>query len=130
MWGDYRLGCPTRESAIRFANQGAPVRMYHFSRTIPALTALGPTHGTEMPYVFGTLSAPGAEDAALTDTMQGYWTRFAKAGDPNGSGALQWPAFDATTEESLGFDVPPSVLNGFRRNECDMWATIYDAAFL
>lgn len=129
VWGDYRLGCPTYESAQRFAKHGAPVWIYHFSRTTPAIAGLGPTHGTEMPYVFGTLSKPGADDATLSDTMQGYWTRFAKSGDPNGGSALAWPAFDDTSDKSLDLDVPPSVLTGYRRKECDMWATIYDAQF-
>lgn len=136
VWGDFRLGCPTYESAQRFAKHGSKVYIYHFEHSIPGLEALGPTHGTEMPYVFGTLSPTAAgsdaspsEDAALSDTMQGYWTRFAKTGDPNGDGALNWPAFDDATDESMGFDIPPAILTSYRRRECDMWATIYDAAF-
>lgn len=129
VWGDYRLGCPTFESAERFAKHGAAVRMYHFSRTTPGLEALGPTHGTEMPYVFGTLAKPGSDDVGLSDTIEGYWTRFAKSGDPNGSSALDWPAFDDTTDKSMGLDVPTAVLTGYRRKECDMWAAIYDAQF-
>jgi carboxylesterase type B len=124
VWGDFRLGCPTFESAQRFA------------RSIPGLEPLGPTHGTEMPYIFGTLSpaAAGGDaspslDAALSDTMQGFWARFATSGDPGGSGALTWPAFDDTSDKSMGFDVTSTVLTGFRRPECDMWASIYDAAF-
>jgi para-nitrobenzyl esterase len=130
IWGDFRLGCSTYDSARRFAKQGSTVYMFHFSRGIPGLEALlGATHGVEMPYVFGTLSNPPSEDASLSDDMQGYWTRFAKAGDPNGGSALQWPKFDETGDESMGFDVPTATLVGFRRTECDFWATIYDAAF-
>jgi para-nitrobenzyl esterase len=130
VWGDYRLGCTTYDSARRFAKNGSTVYMFHFSRPIPGLEALlGATHGVEMPYVFGTLSSPPSEDAALSEDMQGYWTRFAKAGDPNGGSALQWPKFDETGRESMGFDVPTSTLVGFRKTECDFWATIYDAAF-
>jgi para-nitrobenzyl esterase len=129
VWGDFRLGCSTYDSARRFARHGSPVRMYAFSRTIPGLEALGPTHGTEMPYVFATLPTPSAADTALSDSMQGYWARFAKSGDPNGAGALDWPAFDETTDQRMGFDVPSTVLKGFRRKECDFWGTIYDAAF-
>jgi para-nitrobenzyl esterase len=130
VWGDYRLGCPTYDSARRFAKHGSSVRIYGFARTTPGLEALGPTHGTEMPYVFGTLSNPGSADTSLSDTMQGYWTRFAKSGDPNGESAIDWPAFAETNDKRMGFDVPlPAVLTGFRRTECDVWATIYDAAF-
>jgi para-nitrobenzyl esterase len=129
VWGDYRLGCPTYDSARRFKKQGSSVYIYGFARTTPGLEALGPTHGTEMPYVFGTLANPGSDDMQLSDTMQGYWTRFAKSGDPNGESALDWPAFDETSDKRMGLDVPPAVLTGFRRTECDFWSTIYDAEF-
>jgi para-nitrobenzyl esterase len=129
VWGDFRLGCPTYESAQRFAKQGASVYVYHFSRTTPGLEALGPTHGTEMPYVFGTLAKPGSDDAALSETMQGYWTRFAKAGDPSGASAPTWPPFDDASDKSMGFDVPTQVLTGFRRKQCEMWESLYDADF-
>jgi para-nitrobenzyl esterase len=135
VWGDFRLGCSTTDSARRFAKQGAPVYLYHFSREIPGLEALDATHGVEMPYVFGTLVKPANADAsfdadvALSDEVQAYWSRFAKAGDPNGESALVWPKFDEAGNVSMGFDVPSATLVGFRRTECDFWATIYDAAF-
>jgi para-nitrobenzyl esterase len=130
VWGDYRLACSTYDSARRFAQQGSSVYYYHFGRTIPGLEVLGPTHGTEMPYVFGTLPDPGSDDTALTDAMQGYWTRFADAGDPNGEGALDWPVFDETSPQSMILDVPLAVQTGFRLVECDFWATVYDAGFM
>jgi para-nitrobenzyl esterase len=83
----------------------------------------------ELPYVFGTLSAPGADDTALSDSMQGYWARFARTGDPNGGGAPAWPAFDETSDKQMNFDVPSTVVSAYRRAECDFWSTIYDAAF-
>jgi para-nitrobenzyl esterase len=135
VWGDFRLGCTTDDSARRFAAHGAKVFAYHFSRPIPGLEGLAATHGTEMPYVFGTLAKPPtsdaaiADDTALSEAMEGYWTRFARAGDPNGGGAPAWPTFDDTSDKSMGFDVPSSVLTGFRRKECNFWRTIYDAAF-
>jgi para-nitrobenzyl esterase len=82
-----------------------------------------------MPYVFGTLNNPPAEDAALSDTVQGYWTRFAATADPNGEGALEWPAFDETTDQRMNLDISPAVVSGYRRAECDMWETIYAAQF-
>lgn len=129
VWGDFRLGCSTYDTARRVAAQGADVHLYVFSRSIPGLEGLGPTHGVEMPYVFGTLNNPPSEDAALSDTVQGYWTRFASTSDPNGESALEWPAFDETTDQRMNFDINPTVVSGYRRAECDMWETIYAAQF-
>jgi len=122
VWGDYRLVCTTYDSARRVLAHGSNVFMYNFARN-------GATHGFELPYVFGTLSNPGSDDANLSDSMQGYWTRFADKGDPNGESAIIWPAFDATNVSRINFDVPSSAITGFRRTQCDFWGTIYDAAF-
>jgi para-nitrobenzyl esterase len=59
----------------------------------------GAFHSDEIEYVFGTLdSRQGAkwrsEDYKLSELMQTYWTNFAKSGDPNSSGAAQWPAYN------------------------------------
>jgi para-nitrobenzyl esterase len=129
VWGDSRLVCSTTETARRLAANGASVYAYDFARPIPSLEGLGATHGVELPYVFGTLQNPGTDDAGLSDAMQGYWTRFAASADPNGAGALAWPSFNDTSEERMDFNVPSSVIAGFRSAECDFWATVHDAAF-
>jgi para-nitrobenzyl esterase len=129
IWGDYRLGCSTYDSGRRVTAQGVNTYHYAFARAIPGLEGLGPTHGVEMPYVFGTLPETAAGDAALSDSMQGYWARFVKTGDPNGDGAPAWPAFDEASDKQMKFDEQSSVVTGYRRAECDFWRTIYDAAF-
>lgn len=55
----------------------------------------GAGHGSEMEYLFGNMAADNrwdAIDTRISKQMGDYWVRFARTGDPNGSGALNWPA--------------------------------------
>lgn len=55
-------------------------------------------HGAEIRYVFDQLdqdSRPWSdEDRQLAARLAGYWTNFAKTGDPNGADLPTWQAFD------------------------------------
>ena len=80
----------------------SPVYRYHFelaalpSKYHPGTFAF---HSDDIEYVFGTLDTrPGEtvrpEDRKLSEQMMGYWTNFAKTGDPNGPGLPPWPKYD------------------------------------
>jgi para-nitrobenzyl esterase len=79
-----------------------PVYRYHFElRATPSKFHPGTFafHSDDIEYVFGTLDTrPGfvvrPEDRTLSDQMMGYWTNFAKTGDPNGAGLPPWPKYD------------------------------------
>lgn len=72
---------------------------------------LGPTHGAELPFVFGDLDKRAADwttgDRALAAIVQQYWTNFAKSGDPNGAGLPRWPTFDR--ERASVMDLGPEI---------------------
>jgi para-nitrobenzyl esterase len=55
---------------------------------------------------FGGSSGP--EDKLLSDLISAYWINFARAGNPNGQGLPNWPAFEEKEQETLFFDKTPS----------------------
>jgi len=80
----------------------SPVYRYHFELAAPT-SKFHPGsfafHSDDIEYVFGTLDTrPGSvwrpEDRKLSEQMMGYWTNFAKTGDPNGPGLPEWPKYD------------------------------------
>jgi len=84
----------------------APVYRYHFelaatpSKYHPGTFAF---HSDDIEYVFGTLDTRPEwnvrpEDRKLSDEMMGYWTNFAKTGNPNGEGLPNWPEYGKDNE--------------------------------
>ncbi|MEZ4222918.1 MAG: carboxylesterase/lipase family protein [Polyangiaceae bacterium] len=121
--------CPTRRLARALRQQGQTVYLYHFTRGIP-IPLLGGTkvwHGAELPFVFGNESfgfSPAGQDLTLSQNMQEYWTRFASSGDPNASGAIVWPEYDATKDEHLVLDTTIAKDSGLKSSVCDFWDSL------
>jgi para-nitrobenzyl esterase len=65
------------------------------------------------------LPNPGAGDALVSAAFNGYFSRLAASGDPNGGDALLWPAYDAALESHLAIAVPLATGAGYRAAECD-----------
>jgi para-nitrobenzyl esterase len=59
-------------------------------------------HGSEVRFAYGQLwrepRAWNKDDLAMEKQMLGYWTNFAKTGDPNGEGWPKWPVFDGAPD--------------------------------
>ena len=86
----------------------APAYQYHFARASRE-NALGAHHAAEIRYVFNNPNSFLVEnvvdsdevDVALEAAMIGYWTQFAKTGDPNTERLAEWPAYDQHTRAYL-----------------------------
>ena len=97
---------PARYLAALHEKNGAPVWRYYFGYLAEGDRAKAPGagHGGEIQFVFGNLGTFRGSTQTYTDADRGtaaalgaYWTRFAKAGDPNGPGQTPWPEDKADT---------------------------------
>jgi para-nitrobenzyl esterase len=127
---DLKFICTARKVARAAVNaQTEPVYRYFFTHVLDngsAVTkAFGAFHGLELLFVFEHLDAmgyvPSAGETALAGAIDGYWSRLAAAGDPNGQGAVAWPLYDATKDTFLQLDDAIMAGQGVRTQECDFW---------
>lgn len=110
--------CPARRTARATARAGLSTYLYGFEHIREGATASD--HGSEIALVFGQDDVAPA-DRALSDAMIGYWTRFAATGDPNGDGAVTWPAYDTTGDQHLELTDPIAARSGRESQKCDFW---------
>ena len=121
--------CPSRRVARGLTEAGAPVFRYHFTRPDDSglLALLGATHSAEITYVLGNddgVSGGVTQSQPLREQMQGYWTRFAATGDPNGDGATAWPRYDSASDPFLTLDLPAVAGTGLASEVCDFWDSL------
>ncbi|GAA1042401.1 hypothetical protein GCM10009557_68370 [Virgisporangium ochraceum] len=91
---------------------------------LPADFPAGASHASELPNLFevkgrGPVAGDRYTDGqrALADTMIGYWTAFARTGDPNHDGAPTWPR--GTTLRLAPGDVSTVDLDA--THQCRFW---------
>jgi len=119
---DIGFRCSVEEQLVWHARAGNNAFEYQFDHAPPSIE--GNTHWQDVPYVFGRLDSPqyNAADHALSETVQQYWTNFARTGDPNGPGLPNWPRFDAASRRYLSFGDEGAVAKeGLRRQFCDLF---------
>lgn len=120
--------CDARRVARQHSAAGNATYEYHFTRAFQWIyPGLGAFHSAELPFVWGNPFAfipIKPEEEPLSKAIQGYWTRFAKSADPNGTGAIQWPAYKADTDSHLKLDLQIAAGTGLRKDACDFWDTL------
>lgn len=101
---DALYGWTTQRLGVKQAAIGQPAFLYLFDHGYRAADAAGlhAFHGSELPYMFGTIWETSAnwpaiprtrEERAFSDAMVDYWASFARSGQPEAAGAPRWPAF-------------------------------------
>jgi carboxylesterase type B len=55
----------------------------------------------------------------LSKKMMDYWVNFAKTGNPNGQGLVDWPAYNSTSDLNLEFADTVRTNKHLFKKECD-----------
>ena len=116
LWTDGIYTCPIRALA---STSSGPVWRYLYTHVYDNnvfLAGLRASHFIDDPIMWhdpALLEGFGAADYAfspaedrLSAVMTGYWTNFAKTGDPNGPGLAEWPRFTDANHQTLVLDDP------------------------
>lgn len=120
----------------RSVSRYVPTFAYEFNDPNPPTSLLPPVdfplgdyHASEIFYVFNTADAPtpaglDAGQLGLADTMQGYWTNFARWGVPLAAGAPFWPPFSSSGQriQSLTEPRPAAETDFATEHHCAFWA--------
>ncbi|TDD70781.1 carboxylesterase family protein [Jiangella aurantiaca] len=131
-WGGFVGVCPVLSSADAAAVH-QPVYAYEFaedSGVVEQDFPMGAFHGLDLPYLWDLHASwdpyppltPAQE--RLSATMVGFWTAFARTGDPNGPGRPHWPEFGASRTvlglSAGGIGPTPSAAE----HHCDLWSAL------
>jgi para-nitrobenzyl esterase len=104
---------------------------YYFSRVPPGRgQRLGAFHGSEIAYVFGNFPYRinyEDVDQQLAETIETYWTNFARSGNPNGAGLPEWPFYDSSKDNVIDLDDPVSVRFKINSEGLDFFDDFYRA---
>jgi para-nitrobenzyl esterase len=137
---DVNYACPAH-FVDEVASAFVPIFAYEFSDENAPQNYLPPmsipyaaSHASELQYLFPFPNPSGfglnlpqtpldAHQQKLSDRMVGYWTEFARNGDPNGHGQPFWPRFhrDRQVVQSLVPPSPTTETNFATTHQCDFW---------
>ena len=56
----------------------------------------------------------------MARAMSGYWTQFAKTGDPNRPDLPLWPSYTSDQHQTLLLDKKIETISGARRDKLDL----------
>jgi para-nitrobenzyl esterase len=130
---DSGFSCPANISSELFSLQ-TPTFAYEFNDENAPMLFLPPvsfpygaTHTDELQFLFNFPNDPlSANEQRLATTMKGYWTNFARNGNPNGSGDPTWPGLSILADDIQSLTAPtPSVEFNFAQDhKCNFWVGI------
>ena len=127
---------PTRSVALAVQSR-APVYMYRFTRVngLGKALKMGAHHGAEIAYPFGTFGTPlipvsakayDDVDFALGKAIRSAWVKFARTGNPNGTGLVEWPRYAPGKEGCMEFGDQPAASQLQGTSRIDLLKKIFE----
>ncbi len=110
------------------AAAGVPAWVYQFDYQSPVDPSRGAAHTDDIPFVFGTLAAPGSTSGtgpaarALSARMMAAFAALARRGDPNHAGMPAWPGYALDRRATMVFDAETRMVDDPRGWERELFA--------
>jgi para-nitrobenzyl esterase len=132
---DYYIACSSHK-LDQWMSPFVPIFAYQFDdRNVPMYMApvsfpYGAAHTSELQFLFpgfhggrGAIRPLSIPEQQLAAEMAGYWTTFARSGDPNGAGRPAWPKFTSATDQMLSLRTTGPVPDAafVAEHHCDFW---------
>lgn len=93
--------------------QRAGARVWQYTFDYPGAGRVGAVHGSDVPFMFGTLQAEQLDDPSeariLSSKMLAAFANFASTGDPWIPELPSWPSFTPERRTCLSFDTQPDI---------------------
>lgn len=123
---DAKFVCGARKALRTAQPAGQPLYRYSMNRAIEGalIKPFGAWHGLDVLFTFDHLDVagytPNAGDQQLVADVEGYWSRFAATGDPNGGSAVAWPKWTSSDPYAV-LNAPVTTATSLRSKQCDFW---------
>ncbi|KAM6058061.1 fatty acyl-CoA hydrolase precursor, medium chain-like isoform 1-T1 [Chlamydotis macqueenii] len=135
--GDVGIVMPSIKALNYHRESGAPVYFFEYQHRPTAYGDSKPEyvkadHGDEVGFVFGGPYLAGdvqlrsevtEEEKNLSRTLMKYWANFARNGNPNGEGLVDWPSYNLK-EEYLQINLNQKKARKFKEQKVDFWRKV------
>lgn len=91
--------------------------------SLDAEVLCGVYHGAEVSYVFQK-STSSDRERTMSTVIGTYWSNFAKTGNPNGDGLVEWPSYAKETDLHITLAENVTVSSGLRNETCTFWDSL------
>uniref|UniRef100_A0A8D2QVV2 Carboxylic ester hydrolase n=1 Tax=Zosterops lateralis melanops TaxID=1220523 RepID=A0A8D2QVV2_ZOSLA len=132
--GDMAIVMPAIKALNYYRESGAPTYFFEFQHRPSAYWDSKPDyvkadHGDEVGFVFGGPFLAGdiqlltEEERNLSRTLMKYWANFARNGNPNGEGLVEWPSYNLN-EEYLQINLQQKKDRKLKEKKVEFWKKV------